>query len=55
MRRSYAADHGNAAGLAMLSLAKFSGWSRAEIRNLTPEAFVGYADAARDRDMDNGE
>ena len=38
--------------LAMLSLAKFSGWSRTEIRNLTPEAFVGYADAAKD--MDNG-
>lgn len=37
----------------MLSLAKFSGWSRAEIRNLTPEAFVGYADAAKDMD-DNG-
>ncbi|MFQ9866771.1 MAG: hypothetical protein ACLRWP_06915 [Bilophila wadsworthia] len=39
--------------LAMLSLAKFSGWSRTEIRNLTPEAFVGYADAAKDMD-DNG-
>ena len=43
----------NSLRLAMLSLAKFSGWSRTEIRNLTPEAFVGYADAAKD--MDNGE
>ena len=37
----------------MLSLAKFSGWSRTEIRNLTPEAIVGYAAAAKDMD-DNG-
>ena len=41
---------GSTVRLAMLSLAKFSGWSRTEIRNLTPEAFVGYADAAKDMD-----